>query len=276
MLTVLWALGWSMVVLGLLVYLPTTAIAIFGVLLIALHNLTDSVTPQALGALAPLWTVLHRPGFLYMGKSHFVFVAYPLIPWIGVTAAGYALGAVYKLDARERRSLLLRIGLGLIAAFLVLRAINVYGDPAPWSPQHSAGFTVLSFINTTKYPPSLLFLLMTLGPALLFLRAVDGYTPRPLRPALTIGRVPFFYYVMHVLFIHAFAVIASEIRYGKVHWMFESPTIAQFPVTQPPGWPAPLPVVYLVWATVVLLLYPCCRWYAAVRARGNHPFLSYL
>jgi uncharacterized membrane protein len=276
MLTVLWALGWAMIALGVLVYLPTPVIAAFGLLMIALHNLTDAVTPQSLAALAPLWTVLHRPGFLFMGKSHVVFVAYPLIPWIGVTAVGYSLGAIFKVDAPRRRSLLLRIGLGSIAVFLVLRCINVYGDPAPWAAQRTAGFTVLSFINTTKYPPSLLFVLMTLGPALLFLRTVDGSTPHALRPAVTIGRVPFFYYVMHVLFIHVFAVIASQVRYGAVHWMFESPTIAQFPVTQPPGWPAPLPVVYLVWASVVLLLYPLCRWYAAVRARGNHPFLSYL
>ncbi len=276
MLTVLWALGWSMIVLGVLVYLPTWIIGAFGALLIVLHNLTDSITPQALGALAPLWTVLHRPGVLFNGASHTVFVAYPLIPWIGVTAVGYALGALYRLEPRERRPLLLRIGVAIVAAFILLRVINVYGDPARWSVQRSFGFTLLSFINTTKYPPSLLFLLMTLGPALLFLRAVDGSTPRAFGPAVVIGRVPMFYYLLHVVFIHAFAVIASAVRYGAVHWMFESPNVGQFPVTQPPGWPASLPVVYLVWVTVVLLLYPCCRWYAAVKARSNNPLLSYL
>ncbi|HEX2693491.1 MAG TPA: heparan-alpha-glucosaminide N-acetyltransferase domain-containing protein [Gemmatimonadaceae bacterium] len=276
MLTVLWALGWSMVVLGGLVFLPTWAVAGFGVLLITLHNLTDGVNPQTLGALGPLWTILHRPGFVFNGATHSVFVAYPLVPWIGVTAVGYALGSLYKLGIPERKALLLRIGLSLIALFIVLRAMNVYGDPAPWSAQRSFGYTVLSFINTTKYPPSLLFLLMTLGPALLFLRAVDGSVPRPLGPALIIGRVPMFYYLMHVVFIHAFAVIGSLVRFGAAHWMFESPTVGQFPVTQPPGWPAPLPVVYLVWVMVVVLLYPCCRWYAAIKARSNNPLLSYL
>ena len=276
MLTVLWALGWSMVVLGVLVYLPTWSIAAFGVLLITLHNLTDALGAQAFGAFAPLWTVLHRPGFVFNGATHSVFVAYPLLPWIGVTAVGYALGSLYKLGVPERRALLLRIGLSLIALFIVLRALNVYGDPARWSSQHSFGFTLLSFINTTKYPPSLLFLLMTLGPALLFLRAVDGSVSRPLGPALIIGRVPMFYYLLHVVFIHLFAVIASLVRFGTAHWMFESPTIAQFPVTQPPGWPAPLPVVYLVWITVVVLLYPCCRWYAGIKARSNNPLLSYV
>jgi uncharacterized membrane protein len=276
MLTVLWALGWSMVVLGALVYLPTWSIAAFGVLLITLHNLTDALSPQTFGALAPLWVILHRPGFLFNGASHSVFVAYPLLPWIGVTAVGYALGSLYKLGLAERRALLLRIGLSLIALFFLLRAVNVYGDPAPWSGQRNFGYTILSFINTTKYPPSLLFLLMTLGPALLVLRAVDGSVPRAFGPALTIGRVPMFYYLLHVVFIHCFAVGASLVRFGTVHWMFESPTIAQFPVTQPPGWPAPLPVVYLVWVTVVVLLYPFCRWYAAIKARSSNPLLSYL
>jgi uncharacterized membrane protein len=265
-----------MIMLGGLVYLPTWSIAAFGMLLITLHNVTDAISPQTFGALAPLWTVLHRPGFLFNGVSHSVFVAYPLLPWIGVTAVGYALGSLYKLGVPERRALLLRIGLSLIALFILLRAVNVYGDPAPWSAQRSAGYTVLSFINTTKYPPSLLFLLMTLGPALLFLRAVDGSVRRPLAPALIIGRVPMFYYLLHVVFIHFFAVIASVVRFGTAHWMVESPTIAQFPVTQPLGWPAPLPVVYVVWITVVVLLYPCCRWYAAIKARSNNPLLSYL
>jgi uncharacterized membrane protein len=276
MLTVLWALGWSMVVLGALVYLPTWSVAAFGVLLITLHNVTDPLSPQAFGALAPLWTILHRPGFLFNGATHSVFVAYPLLPWIGVTAVGYALGSLYKLGVPERKALLLRVGLSLIALFIVLRAMNVYGDPAPWSGQRSFGYTALSFINTTKYPPSLLFLLMTLGPALLFLRAVDGSVPGALEPALIIGRVPMFYYLLHVVFIHLFAVIAALVRFGTAHWMFESPTIAQFPVTQPPGWPAPLPVVYLLWLMVVVLLYPCCRWYAAIKARSNNPLLSYL
>jgi uncharacterized membrane protein len=275
-LTVLWALGWSMVVLGLLVYLPTWVVGAFGVILIAVHNLADGVSPGAFGALAPLWTVLHSPGFVFNGAHHVVFVAYPLVPWIGVTAAGYALGSFFNLDAHRRRSFLLRLGVGLTVGFALLRASNIYGDPSKWSVQKTSFFTFLSFINATKYPPSLLFLLMTLGPALLFLRAVDGRTPAFLRPAMIFGRVPMFYYLLHMAIIHLLAVVASFARYGAIHWMFESPTLGQFPVTQPPGWPAPLPAVYLVWATVVVLLYPLCRWYAALKARSNNPWLSYL
>ena len=143
-------------------------VATVGVVLIAGHNLFDSVRSPN-----PLWSVLHSPGFLVPGTDHMVFVAYPLIPWIGVTAVGYALGQIYRWPTERRRSWLLRTGIGVTTAFLVLRGINVYGDPVRWSVQKSAVFTALSFLNTNKYPPSLLFLLMTLGPVLLFLWAVD-------------------------------------------------------------------------------------------------------
>ncbi|HET7456463.1 MAG TPA: hypothetical protein VFJ74_02345, partial [Gemmatimonadaceae bacterium] len=179
--------------------------------------------------------------------------------------------------AERRRAFLLRLGVALVAAFVVLRAANVYGDPLPWSRQATAAFTALSFINTNKYPPSLLFLLMTLGPALLFLRAVDGRTPTALRPALVVGKVPLFYYLLHVPLIHLLAVVACLARFGDVSPMFQSPTLDRFPVTQPPGWPLPLPAVWAIWALVVILLYPLCRWYAEVKRRnGDAWWLSYL
>jgi hypothetical protein len=157
-----------------------------------------------------------------------------------------------------------------------LRAINVYGDPNRWKVQASAGFTVLSFLNTTKYPPSLLFLLMTLGPAMLCLWALDGRTTRVLRPVLTIGRVPMFYFALHIPLIHALAVLVCYARYGQVHWMFESPSLAPFPFTDPPGWGFALPTTYLIWAVVVLALYPLCRWFAGLKQRRSDPWLSYL
>ena len=155
-------------------------------------------------------------------------------------------------------------------------AINIYGDPNRWSAQKSVLFTVLSFLNTTKYPPSLLFLLMTLGPAMVFLSAVDNRTPRALRPALIIGKVPLFYYVLHFALIHLLAVVVCYARYGSAHWMFESPDLGHYPFTAPPGWGFSLPVVYLVWATVVVTMYPLCRWYAGVKQRRTSPWLSYL
>ena len=288
LLNVLWALGWSMVALAAFVRLPIRVVAAVAVALVALHNATDAISPAAFGALAPLWTVLHQPGPLLVTPRVFVFVAYPLIPWIGVTALGYVLGAVFTWPPERRRAVLLRTGAALTTAFVLLRALNVYGDPQRWAPQRNAAFTAISFLNTTKYPPSLLFLLMTLGPALLVLGLIESRadvrtdvrmearTPVLLRPVLVIGRVPFFYYVLHVVLLHVLAVIVCAVRYGAVHWMFESPSVDRFPVTQPPGWPASLPWVYLAWATVVVAAYPCCRWYAALRARRTDGWLSYL
>jgi uncharacterized membrane protein len=268
---VLWALGWAMIVLSVLVYLPAWAVTTFGVVMIATHNLLDSINSAN-----PFWSILHSPNLIFSSPGHTVFVAYPLIPWVGVTAAGYGLGQIYSRTHERRRAFLLRLGIALSVGFVVLRAINVYGDPSRWTTQPSAAYTVLSFLNTIKYPPSLLFLLMTLGPALIFLCLVDTHTPRLLRPALIIGKVPMFYFLLHFFFIHLLAVIICYARYGHIHWMFESPDIAHFPITQPPGWGLTLPFVYLLWVFVVVTMYPLCRWYAALKQRSNNPWLSYL
>ncbi|HEY0777829.1 MAG TPA: heparan-alpha-glucosaminide N-acetyltransferase domain-containing protein [Gemmatirosa sp.] len=282
-LTVLWALGWSMVALAGLMWLPTAGVVAVGAGMIALHNLADRVPSTAFGAFAPLWTVLHVPGFLVQTPRVTVFAAYPLVPWVGVMAVGYGLGRVLAWPAERRRPVLLRSGIALTVAFVALRALNVYGDPRPWATQRDALFTALSFVNTTKYPPSLLFLAMTLGPALLALWWLDARldtastrSPRPVRPLLAFGRVPLFYFVLHMTLIHALATVVCAVRYGGVHWMTESPSLDRYPVTQPPGWPMPLPAVYLVWAIVVVLAYPCCRWYAALKARHPAGWLSYL
>jgi uncharacterized membrane protein len=270
LLIVLWALGCSMIVLSVLVYLPAWAVTAFGLVMIATHNLFDSVNSSNW-----LWSILHSPNILVNNARHTIFVLYPLIPWIGVTAAGYGLGQIYSWPSERRRKFLLPLGAGLTVAFVVMRAINVYGDPQPWSAQRSPVYTLLSFLNTTKYPPSLLFLLMTLGPAMLFLWAVDAGTPRWLRPALIVGKVPMFYYLLHVPLIHLIALVVCYTRYGQVHWMFESPSLGHFPITPPPGWGYSLPVVYLIWAVVVLALYPLCRWFAGVKQRRNDAWLSY-
>jgi uncharacterized membrane protein len=269
--TVLWALGWSMIVLSVLVHLPPSVVTAFGVIMIATHNLLDPIRSAN-----PLWSILHSPNVILATPGHIVVLAYPLIPWVGVTAAGYGLGQIYAWEPARRQAFLLRLGLALTLGFVILRAINVYGDPSRWTTQHTAVYTLLSFLNTTKYPPSLLFLLMTLGPALLLLRAVDAHTPRLLRPALLIGKVPMFYYLLHFALIHLLAVILCFARYGHIHWMFESPDLANFPITPPPGWGLTLPLVYLIWIVVVVTMYPLCRWFAAVKQRSNAPWLSYL
>ncbi|MEO6238112.1 MAG: heparan-alpha-glucosaminide N-acetyltransferase domain-containing protein [Vicinamibacterales bacterium] len=270
MLLVLWALGWAMIVLSALVWLPPSLVTGIGLTLIAGHNLFDAVKSTN-----PLWSILHAPGFVLNTPDHIVFVAYPLIPWVGVTAAGFGLGRIYSWDAGRRRALLLRLGVASIAAFLLVRGINYYGDPLRWATQKSALFTVLSFLNTTKYPPSLLFLLMTLGPALLFLRAVDGRTPALLAPARVIGKVPLFYFVLHFVLIHLLAVAVCYARYGSAHWLFESPDLGNYPFTPPPGWGYSLATVYLLWAAVVAAMYPLCRWFAGIKQRRTDAWLSY-
>jgi uncharacterized membrane protein len=271
MLLVLWALGWSMIALSVLVHLPVAIVGAFGVALIAGHNLFDAVRPSN-----ALLAILHGPGFVLNTPRHVVFVSYALIPWIGVTAAGFALGRIYEWEPDRRRAFLWRNGAVLSLAFVVLRTVNKYGDPSHWRVQHSTVATMLSFLNTTKYPPSLSFLLMTLGPALLLLAAADRSTPRLLKPALVIGKVPLFYFVLHLPLIHLLAIAASYARYGKVYWMFESPDLAHYPFTAPPGWGYSLPVVYLLWIAVVVAIYPLCRWYAAVKQRRRNVWLSYV
>ncbi len=269
-LIVLWALGWSMIVLSGLVYLPVWAVTTFGLVMVATHNLFDSVDSSN-----PLWSILHSPNFLWDHPPYSILVLYPLIPWVGVTAAGYGLGQIYSWPSEKRRKFLLPLGLGLTVAFVVLRFANVYGDPQRWKSQATAARTVLSFLNTTKYPPSLLYLLMTLGPAMLFLWAMDAGVPQWMRPALIFGKVPMFYYLLHIPLIHLIATAVCYARYGQVHWMFESPDIGSFPMTAPPGWGYSLPIIYLVWGIVVLTLYPLCRWFAGVRQCRSDAWLSY-
>lgn len=276
LLIVLWALGWSMITLAVLVRWRPRVAGIFGTALIVGHNLLDGVNATALGALRPLWLILHQPGLIFGDARHFVIVSYPLIPWVGVTAVGYALGQGYEWDSLRRRKFFLRLGLGLVAGFVVLRGLNVYGDPVRWTTQATLMRTLFSFLNVTKYPPSLIFVLMTVGPGLLFLRAVDSRTPGWLKPAIVFGRVPLFYFAMHVVLIHALVVAAMALRYGAIHWAFESARPDQYPFIQPPGWPIALPGIYAIWIGVVAALWPLCRWFARVKATHRNWWLSYL
>jgi len=268
MLLVLWALGWALIALAVVARLPVAAIATLGAVMIAAHNMLEGVR-----ATARLWRILHAPGVVFASSSHLVFAAYPLVPWMGVTMAGYAIGTVYTWPSERRRRFLARLGLLLTIAFVVVRGLNVYGDPAPWTHQRTAFFTFLSFLNTTKYPPSLAFLLTTLGPVLLALAATERATSRVL---VVYGRVPLFYYVVHFAVLHAVATLVCLLRYGSAHWMFESPNLVNYPFSAPPGWGFPLPVVYAAWAAVVIGVYPLCRWFAGVKARSGAAWVSYL
>jgi len=272
---VIWALGWSMVALSGLVFLPLPVITGFGLSLILFHNLFDTVRPESLGAWRGLWMVLHQPGILEPLPGVHFLVAYPLVPWIGVMAAGYAFGKILVFDPERRRTILCWLGAGVILAFFILRAWNHYGNAQPWSTQSNRLLTALSFLNCSKYPPSLLFLLMTLGPAILFLSWAD----RPLNAAgrwlVTFGRVPFFYYVLHIFLIHVLVILFAAIKHGTVAFLFQT-SLTDFPANPPKGYGYGLPVVYLVWIAVVLVLAPACRWFANLKARRRDPWLSYL
>ncbi len=266
---VIWVIGLSMIVLAALVYVPRLAIGAIGVGIIALHNLVDILHPVHGFAGGPLWSTI-----LYTGGPHGpMFVLYSLIPWVGVMAAGYAFGAVFELAPERRQALCLRIGAALVVAFVVLRALDIYGDPQSW--RADAG--VLRFLSTTKYPASLDFLLMTLGPILLALGAAERWpVSNPLVGALaTFGRVPLFYYLLHIPLIHAAACIVSLVRDGEVSsWL-----VGHHPAGPPPlpdGYMWSLPLLYAVWIACVVALYVPCRWFANLRAQRRSPWLTYL
>jgi uncharacterized membrane protein len=278
---VIWAIGWSMIVLAALVHLPLRAVAAIGVGMIALHNLLDVVRVPAWnpGGPAPalgakLWLVLHQPGFtpLLGAGSPLVWLQYPLIPWIGVMAAGFAFGALYQLEAERRIRITRRLGLSAIAAFVVIRATNMYGDPSPWSVQPTALFTALSFINTTKYPPSLLYLLMTLGPALVALAWFDSRARR-VGALVTFGRVPFFFYLWQWVLAHTAAITANIVAGKSFAYLLQTPP-ALF--NTPWGTGFHLWTVYLCWACIIAIEYPLCRWFAGVKQRRRDWWLSYL
>jgi uncharacterized membrane protein len=273
---VLWAIGWSMVVLAGLVFLPHWAVAAFGILMIAAHNAFDSVRAEAWGGLGWLWVVLHQGGGFQVTPDFKFIAAYPLVPWIGVMAAGYGFGPMLLREPARRRCKIFLFGTGLTLLFVLLRWSNAYGDPKPWAPPPGVIFTLFSFIDCHKYPPSLLYLLMTLGPALMLLAWMDGGAPRVLRPVLVFGRVPLFFYLLHLPLIHALAMLAAYWRYGRADWMFGSPFGATGKFVIPADNGFGLPVVYLVWVLVVLMLYPACKWFAEVKRRRRDAWLSYL
>ena len=267
---VIWAIGWSMVALSALIYLPVWAVTTFGVAVVVLHNLLDPVTSASFGPFGWLWAILHTGEPLELSPGRQFIPVYPLIPWIGVMAAGYGFGAVLLLESERRRRLLLRLGVGLTLAFVVLRALNFYGDPRPWSFQGSKLFTLFSFMNTQKYPPSLLFLLMTLGPAITALSLFDRAAGRLARPLVTFGRVPLFYYVLHLYLIQALAVVFAVARYGpRVKEAFAGGQL-------PPDYGYGLWAVYAAWLGVVATLYLPCRWFAGLKRRRREAWLSYL
>ena len=324
---VLWAIGWSLVTLAALVWLPRNVALAFGLVLIVGHNALDGLKPSDSGVWSGLWRILHAAGVIDLGAGFKLAADYPLIPWIGVVAVGYAFGPMLLVQGRfssdrgarpsrslwsafrrpaerktrltvqcdtgatevlgedasdsdrdgraphssaggsTRRKRLAVLGAVLTIAFVAIRWSNVYGNPVPWSHQKDAVFTVIAFLNCQKYPPSLCFLLMTFGPALLLLAAFDRGVPRMLRPLVVFGRVPLFYYVLHIPLIHGVYVLTCLVRFGRADWSYGfQPGVDPHPPV-PPNAGFSLPVVYLFWVLFVAALYPACRWFAGLKQR---------
>jgi uncharacterized membrane protein len=275
---VIWVIGWCMILMAGLVRLSVPAIGTIGVLIIAGHNLFDTLAAdlsQTLtqDAASNLWRILYigfwaGPVTLGPDGPH-LMVLYSIVPWIGVMAAGYAFGQVVAEDRPRRDRACFTIGLGAIALFLVLRGFNLYGDPHPWS------HTLLSFLNTTKYPASLNFLLMTLGPTIALIPVLDSAGGAVARALSLFGRVPFFYYALHIPLIHALALVVSLLREGHVDpWLFTNHPAGNPPA--PDGYMWSLGLLYVVWAIAIGILYAACRWFAGVKARRTDWWLSYL
>jgi uncharacterized membrane protein len=282
MLQVIWVIGVSMIVLAALIRLPLRAVAAISITMITLHHALDliRVTPPSPGAAGPgfwgfIWMVLHQPGVVFFTPNIHGLVLYPLIPWIGVLAAGYCLGAVYQWEPERRRRFLLKLGGGMLIGFVLLRAINLYGDPSRWSVQKNAVYTLLSFLNVSKYPPSLLFLLMTLGAGIFalpwFERREQGWLSRVF---ITFGRVPFFFYIGQWIVAHGLAVLACYLAGQPLGWQFVG--LLGRPSPNPGNLGFSLWVVYAFWFLGLLLLYPLCRWFAEVKRRRKDWWLSYL
>jgi uncharacterized membrane protein len=274
---VIWVIGWSMIALAGLVFLPTAVVGGVALVMIFGHNAADFVIRPNLEALqgSIAWSIGY---FAFeIGDTGPLAVLYSLVPWIGVMAAGYAFGAVLSLDADRRRRLCMQIGVAAIALFIILRALNVYGDPRPWSADGSEGWwpVVRSFLNTSKYPASLLFLLMTLGPAIALLPFLERPKNAVSRALQTFGRVPMFYYLLHIPLIHLLAIGVSVVRTGAVNpWLFENHPMWMSPA--PEGYRWSLWLLYLVTAIAVAILYVACRWYARVKRESRHPVLRYI
>ena len=263
---VLWMIGWSMIALAALVWLPFTLIAALGLAIVFGHNLIDPYVRDLGRALADdpsrwVYQFLYFGGSVRIGESGpRIAILYSLLPWIGVMAAGYAFGAVLEMPEPRRRRVCLALGAGCVVLFVVLRTFNVYGDPRPWTPQQP-----LSFLNTAKYPASLQFLLMTLGPLILLLPVFDRMRGRITSALEVFGRVPLFYYVLHIPLIHLAAIAISLIRTGAVTpWLFGNHPLE--PPEPPDGYRWSLALLYLVTAICVGLLYIGCRWYVGRRS----------
>lgn len=273
---VIWVIGLSMVVLAALIHLPWKVLLWGSLATIFIHNYFDDnnffsdATINGEGWVMWIWTILHEDGPMFIDGNYFYYVAYPLIPWFAVMALGYCFGKVYQLEAAARKKLLIQIGLATIAAYFFIRGINIYGDPKPWAVQDNFMLTVISFFNTEKYPPSLQYLLMTLGPSMLLLAWFETLKGKAMDIISIYGKVPFFYYILHLFLAHLLALVVGVAMgfpaggFMNGFWAF------------PEGFGTGLLGSYLGTIVVVAAVYPACKWYAGLKKRSKNPIWTYL
>jgi len=273
----LWAIGISMAILGVMIWLPFYAILITGLVIVLGHNTLDFAEANHQGPFPLWWELLHRQGEYSLWEGHRLFIFYPFLSWSGLMMLGYCCGKIFTAyETPQRNKILVATGLGLLVFFAALRFTNAYGDPLHWSGQKNALFTFLSFMNVQKYPPSLLYMCATIGPALIFLGLVKNTSGRLSKILIVYGRVPMFYYIIH---FYVLSIISISLYLSRGHTVAEG-------LKGVPGMPwrfvAPgegysLAIAYLIWISVVIALYPLCKWYD--KYKSSHPekkWLSYL
>jgi len=274
-LQVIWAIGLSMVVLSVLQYLPYRVLLITGLVIVFGHNLLDNIVVDSPFWKSALWSIVHQRRD-YPINDHFLFIVqYPFLPWLGLMILGYTLGKLYQPDIipAYRKKTLRILGITAIALFILIRWTNLYGDIHQWAAQKTSVFTFLDFINTTKYPPSLLYILMTIGPALILLSFTESITDSIGKKIIVFGKVPFFYYILHILLIH---VIAWLLFFVTGHSWNDLDFTHFRNGSLPYGSGYSLWVVYTVWAAVIIILYFPCRWYSKYKATHKQWWLSYI
>ena len=273
---VIWAIGVSMIILSALIWLPLPVIMFIGFAIVLGHDLLDKPEAAHQNHVSVFWSIVHTPGGHYIypiDNTHSILFFYGFLSWTGIMILGYCFGNLYKktISREQRKKVLLGIGIGAMFAFIVLRFIDGYGDPAPWTTQKNTALTISSFLNVTKYPPSLMYTPMTLGPSILFLAFFENMRSGFAKFFITFGRVPFFYYLIHLFLIHTLTMIAFYAGgYGA------NDIISQPFYFRPVQFGYPLWAVYVIWAGVILLLYPLCRWYDRYKSTHHYWMLSYL
>ena len=275
-LQVIWAIGFGMIFLSGIIYFPNRFILLVGLSIVCFHNLSDFIVFEGQSIVSIIWYFLHQGGLMKISESTIVVFGYPIIPWIGLMAVGYVIGAIFiDYHQKDRRYLLIKYSCFSIVLFLMLRYFDIYGEPNSLTKQDSLIFTIMDFLNTTKYPPSLLYILMTIGPSLLVLALIEKIKNRLTDFFIVFGRVPLFYYFLHIFLIHVFAIILLIINDGDPSIMFNmTPFVGQNQQLVEYGYS--LWIVYLVWFIVILILYPLCYRYMEYKTSSNKWWLSYL